>query len=73
MSGLIWIQTFRHYGAIPENFLWKRWFWEKSADKKMDEKLPNMQRVKSIHCKVNLDQLWEIEHVQFCLWYYVTC
>ena len=40
-----------HSGGIPERTVEKK---EKSAEDKMDEKLPSMQRVKFTYCRVNL-------------------
>ena len=45
MSGLIWVQTLRHFDGIPERIFRKVDFGKNQQTAKKHEKLPRMQRV----------------------------
>ena len=60
--------------VFPKECFEKDYFEKKKQQTtKMHEKLPSMRIVESINYKVNLNKLWEIEHLWFCLWGFVTC
>ena len=52
-------------------FLEKNMILKQISGDKNDENHPVCKELNS--CKVNPDELWDIEHVRFCLWDYVIC